>query len=95
MQTALKPKRRTPSLHTLPSDIRELPECYPFGERVVATLKEWAEMTKQTYSAVRRQADRGRLPIKQDRPGAPRFVNLMAIYMDARYSGMHYIARMH
>lgn len=95
MRTALRPKRRAPSLHAIPAGIRELPECYPFGDLVRVSLSTWAEMTKQTLKAVQHQADRGYLPIIQDRPGAQRFVNLIAVYMDARYSGMLYLARKH
>ncbi|MDF2415414.1 DNA-binding protein [Aeromonas sp. 1HA1] len=82
-------------LSTIPSDIRNMPECYPFGEMVYASLEQWADMSKQTLKAVRHQADRGDLPIKQARRGAKRYVKLMTIYMDERYSAMRYLAREH
>ncbi|MFB2830303.1 DNA-binding protein [Aeromonas jandaei] len=82
-------------LSTIPSDIRNLPECYPFGEMIYASLKQWADMSRQTLKAVTHQADRGYLPIKQARRGAKRYVMLMTIYMDERYSAMLYLARVH
>ncbi|MFQ2499063.1 DNA-binding protein [Aeromonas caviae] len=84
MVTRIKPIR-------IPSDVSQLPLDYPFGNRVSESLEEYAKRQGLTIGAVKKRADRGQLPILQDGPGAPREVNLFALYMQARYQAERYV----
>ncbi|MNE40181.1 hypothetical protein D3C80_1341780 [compost metagenome] len=84
MVTRIKPIR-------IPSDVSQLPLDYPFGNRVSESLEEYAKRQGMSLGAIKKRADRGQLPILQDGPGAPREVNLFALYMQARYQGERYV----
>lgn len=84
MVTRIKPIR-------IPSDVSQLPLDYPFGNRVSESLEEYTKRQGLTIGAVKKRADRGQLPILQDGPGAPREVNLFALYMQARYQAERYV----
>ncbi|MDA4006367.1 DNA-binding protein [Klebsiella pneumoniae] len=79
---------------TTPPEIRDLPGGYPFGDRVSESLADYAKRTGLTLKAVQHRADDGRLPIIQARPRAKREVNLLAIYMDARYKAERFVESM-
>lgn len=84
MVTRIKPIR-------IPSDVSRLPLDYPFGNRVSESLEEYAKRQGLTIGAVKKRADRGQLPILQDGPGAPREVNLYALFLQARYQAERYV----
>ena len=84
MTTRIKPIR-------IPSDVSQLPLDYPFGNRVSESLKEYADRQGISLDAVKTRADRGQLPILQDGPGAPREVNLYALFLQARYQAERYV----
>lgn len=82
---ALKSKR----IH-IPKDVSQLPH-YPFGDLVSEPLADYAARTGKKVNTIRKQADRGHLPILQTRPGAPREVNLYALYLQARHQAERYV----
>lgn len=84
MTTQIKPIR-------IPSDVSQLPLDYPFGDRVSESLEEYAKRQGLTIGAVKKRADRGQLPILQEGPGAPREVNLYALFLKARYQAERYV----
>ncbi|MBI0277296.1 DNA-binding protein [Hafnia alvei] len=75
-------------------DIRSLPSDYPFGDKVSESLADYAKRTGKNHGTIRTQADTGRLPLIQHRPGAKREVNLYAIYLNARYKAERYVETM-
>ena len=79
MTTRIKPIR-------IPSDVSQLPLDYPFGNRVSETKRQG-----MSIGAIKKRADRGQLPILQDGPGAPREVNLYALFLQARYQAERYV----
>lgn len=85
MTTRIKPIR-------IPSDVSQLPLDYPFGNRVSESLEEYAKRQGMSIGAIKKRADRGQLPILQDGPGAPREVNLYALFLQARYQAERYVA---
>ncbi|MUG28240.1 DNA-binding protein [Aeromonas salmonicida] len=75
----------------IPSDVSKLPLDYPFGNRVSESLEEYAKRQGMSIGAIKKRADRGQLPILQDGPGAPREVNLYALFLQARYQAERYV----
>ncbi|MFB3240553.1 DNA-binding protein [Aeromonas bestiarum] len=75
----------------IPSDVSQLPLDYPFGHRVSESLEEYAKRQGMSIGAIKKRADRGQLPILQDGPGAPREVNLYALFLQARYQAERYV----
>ncbi|UCP16747.1 DNA-binding protein [Aeromonas media] len=84
MTTRIKPIR-------IPSDVSQLPLDYPFGNRVSESLEEYAKRQGMSIGAIKKRADRGQLPILQDGPGAPREVNLYALFLQARYQAERFV----
>ena len=84
MTTRIKPIR-------IPSDVSQFPLDYPFGNRVSESLEEYAKRQGMSIGAIKKRADRGQLPILQDGPGAPREVNLYALFLQARYQAERYV----
>ena len=84
MVTRIKPIR-------IPSDVSQLPLDYPFGNRVSESLEEYAKRQGMSIGAIKKRADRGQLPILQDGPGAPREVNLYALFLQARYQAERFV----
>ncbi|MGO2258538.1 MAG: DNA-binding protein [Hafnia alvei] len=75
-------------------DIRALPSDYPFGDRLSESLADYARRIGRNKGTIRTQADTGRLPLIQSRPGAKREVNLYAVYLLARYKAERYVEMM-
>ncbi|WP_324044018.1 DNA-binding protein [Aeromonas dhakensis] len=84
MTTRIKPIR-------IPNDVSQLPLDYPFGNRVSESLEEYAKRQGMSIGAIKKRADRGQLPILQDGPGAPREVNLYALFLQARYQAERFV----
>ncbi len=78
---------------TTPPEIRDLPGEYPFGEKTHETLRQYAERTGLSLKAVQHQADNGTIPIIQKKPRSKRYVNLVAVYLNARYKAELLLSR--
>lgn len=87
------PKKLKSSMKNTPA-CGQLPNDYPFGNRVSESLADYAKRMGVSVGAMRTRADRGMLPILQAAPGKKREVNLYAIYMNARYKGERYTEMM-
>ncbi|EIX9046439.1 DNA-binding protein [Klebsiella michiganensis] len=79
---------------TTPPEIRNMPGDYPFGDRVSESLSDYAKRTGLPLKTIQNRADAGSLPIIQKRPRAKREVNLLAIYMNARYKAERFVESM-
>lgn len=85
---------RKPKIPAISPDIRSLPSDYPYGDRLTESIADYAKRIGVNKQTVRSRADAGKIPIRQDRPGAKREVNLYALYLLARYEAEYFIQSM-
>ena len=75
----------------IPSDVSELPNDYPFGDRISESLADYAKRQGEKVNTIRKRADRGQLPVLQAGKRGHRHVNLYALYLQARYQAERFV----
>ena len=78
------------------ADFERLAAFYPYRDEhglpvLEESLKDYAKRTNQTVNAVKRQADRAALPIKQEEKNSKRTVNLFAIFLKTIRNAEKYV----
>ncbi len=68
------------------ADFERLAAFYPYRDEhglpvLEESLKDYAKRTNQAVNTVKRQADRGSIPINQDEKNSRRTVNLFALFL--------------
>lgn len=74
------------------ADFERLAAFYPYRDEhglpvLEESLKDYAKRTNQAVNTVKRQADRGSIPINQDEKNSRRTVNLFALFLKTIVSG--------
>ncbi|HAH9813427.1 TPA: DNA-binding protein [Escherichia coli] len=78
------------------ADFERLAAFYPYRDEhglpvLEESLKDYAKRTNQAVNTVKRQADRGSIPINQDGKNSRRTVNLFALFLKTIRSTEKYV----
>ena len=78
------------------ADFERLAAFYPYRDEhglpvLEESLKDYAKRTNQAVNTVKRQADRGSIPINQDENNSRRTVNLLALFLKTIRSAEKYV----
>ncbi|TGH63830.1 DNA-binding protein [Escherichia coli] len=78
------------------ADFERLAAFYPYRDEhglpvLEESLKDYAKRTNQAVNTVKRQADRGSIPINQDEKNSRRTVNLFALFLKTIRSAEKYV----